>query len=180
MDYESQRAQIEEQIQRQKELAIKQQEEDIKQNTELIKQMIHNDSQISDVQTYEDARKQIESLKPNMEELMRQFEDSRKVMTASDVDLELKCKKVLETMIETKLWKRIQATSDNVNTFWDTEHNHLWTMDVSKLRNGAWKPEKRVYDNMLNQHSELRLIKSTFVYNSQPNGYMFKTDASIV
>ena len=111
---------------------------------------------------------------------MRQFEDSRKVMTASDVDLELKCKKVLETMIQTKLWKRIQATSDSVNTFWDIEHNHLWTMDVSKLRNGAWKPEKRVYDNMLNQHSELRLIKSTFVYNSQPNGYMFKTDASIV
>lgn len=180
MDYESQRAQIEAQIQRQKELAIKQQEEDTKQNTELIKQMSHNDSQISDVQSYEDARKQIESLKPNMEELMRQFEDSRKVITESDTELESKCRKVLETMVETKLWKRIQITSDNVNTFWDMEHNHLWMMDVSKLRNGAWKPEKRTYDNLLNQHNELRLIKSNFVYNSQPNGYMFKTDVSIV
>lgn len=180
MDYESQRAQIEAQIQRQKEIAIKQQEEDTKQNTELIKQMTHNDSQISDVQTYEDARKQIESLKPNMEKLMRQFEDSRKAITESDTELESKCRKILETMIETKLWKRIQSTSDNVNTFWDTEHNHLWMMDTSKLRNGAWKPEKRSYDNLLNQHNELRLIKSNFVYNSQSNGYMFKTDASIV
>ena len=157
MDYESQRAQIEAQIQRQKEIAIKQQEEDTKQNTELIKQMSHNDSQISDVQTYEDARKQIESLKPNMESLMRQFEESRKVITASDADLELKCKKVLESMIQTKVWKQIEMTLSDVNTFWDTEHNHLWTMDISKLRNGAWKPEKRVYDNLLNQHGELRL-----------------------
>lgn len=120
---------------------------------------------------YEKLYSQTMVARPDMDSLMKQFEESRSDLVKHDVTLERKCTDILQQLTQTT-WRHLKyKTLNGLEAYFDTESKHIWIVDTKKIRDGAYKPEEQdLYDDIIKTNG---LSSDMFDYETQPIGFMF-------
>ena len=170
MSYESQRAQLEAQIRKQKEAAQASYESDKKAAVMAPPPDHHTSMNSVYEEMYMDAMKQ----RTDVDSFVKEYEASRQVILEHNKRIENRCKDVLQTL-ETTIWRKLRwQTASGEVAYWDTETNHIWVINTNKIQDGGYKPQTVAQMNEIIDAGGLQSNRSLFNHESQPNGYMFE------
>ena len=170
MSYESQRAQLEEQIRKQKEVA-QASYETVQKSAVMTPPVNYSTSMNRD---YEQMYMDIMQQRPDVDSYVKSYETSRQQLLDHNKRLENKCKDEL-VKLETITWRKLrwQTLSGDV-AYWDTENNHIWVINSNKIKDGGYKPETVAQFNEIITTSGIQSNRDLFDYVKQPIGYMFQ------
>lgn len=169
MDYESQRQAMEDLLKKHKQEA-RIQYESYQQSTQTLK----DGTQVlpsSYNEEYEKKYRDAISAKPDIDQFMKEYEKEKATLREYD-EAQDKLHMRAFNRLKESIWLCIEKTNRGTNIYHDSEHNFIWEIDETNIRNGAWKPEQVEYQRIVN--SKFFHAKQHFIYLQQPNGYMFE------